>query len=158
ADARALAELRPHVSPHFPRIAVEFYDRIREHEQAHEGLADEAQVERLKASMVRWLDRICAGHPAEGHHEQTARHGPIHVRVGLPQHYRLTAMALIRSELLGLAEEALGAGASRPARDALNRVLDLELAIMLGSYRDAYVARVQRVDRLEREQVGRTLA
>jgi PAS domain S-box-containing protein len=69
-----------------------------------------------------------------------------------------TAMALIRRALLDLAEAELGAEGSRPARDAVNRVLDLDLAIMLQSYRDDFVARVQRVDRLERDRVGRTLA
>jgi PAS domain S-box-containing protein len=158
ADARILAGLRPHLRPHFERIVGDFYDRIREHELAHEVLTDEAQVERLKGSLARWLDRICAGPYDQAYYEETAKIGRIHVRVGLPQHYMFTAMALVRLSLLGVAEAALGIEASRPARDALNRVLDLELAIMLGSYRDDYVARIQRRDRLEREEVGRTLA
>jgi PAS domain S-box-containing protein len=157
-DAVALANLLPHVAPYFQSIAIHFYDRIREHESAHEVLADEAQVERLKGSLVRWLLRMCKGPHDEQYYEETSKIGRIHVRVGLPQHYMLTAMALIRLELIALAEQTLGADASRPARQALNRVLDLELAIMLDSYRDDYVARVQRNDRLEREQVGRTLA
>jgi PAS domain S-box-containing protein len=158
ADARALAELRPHAAPHFARITAEFYDRIREHERAHEVLADEAQVERLKRSLVRWLSRICSGSYDQDYYEETAKIGRMHVRVGLPQHYMLTAMALIRRSLLGIAEDVLGPEGSRAARDAVNGVLDLELAVMLGSYRDDFVARVQRTDRLEREEVGRTLA
>ena len=69
-----------------------------------------------------------------------------------------TAMALIRLELsrVALAQRCLTGAAA--VVDALHRALDLELAIMLESYRDDYVARIQRIDRLEREQVGRTLA
>ena len=158
ADAEALVALRPHVEPHFEQIVARFYDRIREHERAHDVLTDEAQVERLKGSLVKWLTRVCSGSYGQDYYDETAKIGRVHVRVGLPQHYMLTAMALIRLALLGIAEEALGAAASRPARDAVNRVLDLELAVMLGTYRDDFVARVQRIDRLEREEVGRTLA
>jgi hypothetical protein len=44
--------LSPVAEPHFEHIAELFYDRIREHEGAHDVLVDEAQVERLKRSMV----------------------------------------------------------------------------------------------------------
>jgi PAS domain S-box-containing protein len=158
ADEQALSALLPTLAPHLDRIAIQFYERIREHERAHEILVDEAQVERLKLSLVAWLRRLCAGPHDERYYEETAKIGRIHVRVGLPLHYMLTAMALIRLELLSLAEAELGTDASRSARDALNRAIDLELGIMLNSYRDDYVARVQRTARLEREQVGRTLA
>jgi PAS domain S-box-containing protein len=157
-DERLLADFRPHAAPHFVAIAAEFYDRIREHEEAHAVFKDERQVERLHKSLVRWLDRVLSGPWDEAYFEQTANIGRMHVRVGLPQRYMLTAMALIRLALERIAENALGPGESLRTRSAIHRALDLELAIMLDAYRDDYVARVQRLDRLEREQVGRTLA
>jgi len=39
-DARALAALRPFAAPHRVRIAREFYERIREHEEAHAVFTD----------------------------------------------------------------------------------------------------------------------
>ena len=51
----------PAAEPHFPRLAIEFYDRIREHEDAHAVFADEAQIVRLQRSMVAWLTRILSG-------------------------------------------------------------------------------------------------
>src|SRR6185437_2770784 len=158
ADARILLELYPHVASHVERIAVQFYDRIREHERAHEVLIDDAQVERLKRSLVGWLTRVCGGSYGQDYYAETAKIGRTHVHVGLPQHYMLTAMSSIRLALLRIVDDALGPDASGPARDAVNRILDLELAVMLGTYRDDFVARVQRLDRLEREQVGKTLA
>lgn len=157
ADARALAELHPHAAPRFARIAAEFYERIREHEAAHDVLKDEAQVARLQRSLVRWLDRILTGPHDEAFFVETAKIGRVHVRVGLPQHYMLTAMALIRQALARIANEAMGARATAVA-DAVHRLLDLELAVMLGAYHDDHVARIQRVDRMERAEVDRTLA
>ena len=156
-DASRLVALRPHAEPHFVRITNEFYDRIREHEDAHDIFADEDQVERLKRSLVRWLGRVLTGPHDEAYFTETAKIGHVHVRVGLPQRYMFTAMALIRVELSAIADEALGADAG-PTRDSVGKVLDLELAIMLEAYRDALMERAQRIERLEHQQVSRTLA
>src|SRR5271166_3474598 len=51
----------------------------------------------------------------------------------------------------------MGEDASK-VRSALARVLSLELATMLEAYRDAFIARIQHVERSERADVGRTLA
>jgi PAS domain S-box-containing protein len=157
ADARLLADLHERVAPSFPRVVAEFYDRIREHEGAHDVLTGEEQVERLQQSLARWLHRVFSGRYDEAYFEETAKIGRVHVRVGLPQRYMFVAMALIRSALQGVIEDVLGGG-SAPARDALNRLLDVELAIMVGAYGDDQIARIQRADRLERDRVDRSLA
>ncbi|WP_437523102.1 protoglobin domain-containing protein [Sorangium sp. So ce726] len=156
-DERCLAALRAHAEPHFPRIADEFYDRIREHEGAHDVFTGEEQVERLKRSLVRWMTRICTGPYDGAYFDESAKIGRIHVRVGLPQRYMFTAMTLIRLAFHEIAEGALGAEVI-PVRAAVSKVLDLELAIMLETYRDDFLARAQRAERLDREEVGRTLA
>ena len=60
-DARLVAALRPQAKPHFPRIAQSFYDRIREHEEAHATFKDEAQIARLQRSLQGWLERLLSG-------------------------------------------------------------------------------------------------
>src|SRR5690349_15471512 len=84
---RLLQRFHVVASPHFPRIAGEFYDRIREHEAAHAVLIDEAQIARLQGSLVRWMDRVCAGPRDEAYFQETAKIARTHVRVGLPQRY-----------------------------------------------------------------------
>lgn len=157
ADARALVALHPHAAPHFKHIAAEFYERVREHEQAHGVIQDEAQVERLKWSLARWLDGFLSAPRDRAYYDGVAKIGRAHVRVGLPQHFMFAAMALVRSALLRVAQESMGASAGA-AQDAVNRGLDIELAVMIGAYHDDHVERIQRIDRLERQQVDRTLA
>lgn len=147
-DARALLAFRPVAAPHFTRIAREFYERIREHEEAHAVFTGEDQIERLQRSLVKWMDRLLSGTYDDAYREQTLAIGRVHVRVGLPQRYMLTAMALIRVSLEAVAERELGAGASK-ARAALTRLLDLELATMLESYREDLAARARRRDDIE---------
>jgi PAS domain S-box-containing protein len=143
-DAGLLASFHSVVSPHFEQIAGEFYDRIREHEEAHAVLADEAQIERLQRSLVAWLHRLLSGRYDEAYYAETMKIGRVHVKVGLPQRYMFTAMALIRVALTRLADDDR-------AREAVTRLLDLELAIMLESYHEDFVQRLRRRDHIEHE-------
>jgi PAS domain S-box-containing protein len=155
-DALALAAFRPAAAPHFVRIAQQFYDRIREHEEAHAVFTGEAQIERLQRSLVDWMGRLLGGVYDDAYFEQTSNIGRVHVRVGLPQRYMFTAMALIRVELLRVAEAETPAP-SAPLRDAVTRLLDLELAIMLEAYRDDTLQRVVKKEELQRSLLEKGL-
>jgi PAS domain S-box-containing protein len=156
-DSKLLAALRPHAEPHFERIAREFYERAREHEDAQAVFTGEEQVHRLRRTLVAWMSRLLSGPHDEAFFEETAKIGRVHVRVGLPQRYMFTAMALIRRELCKIAAAAMKSRSMEVA-SALDRALDLELAVMLETYRDAFVARIQRSERRERAEVDRALA
>src|SRR5215207_5577734 len=156
-DAELLRAFGQLAAPELPRIAREFYDRIREHEEAHAVLTGEAQIQRLQRSLVAWMQRACSGTYDEQYHEQTSIIGRVHVRIGLPQRYMLTAMALIRVELLRIADRMLGAEAG-PTREAIVRILDLELAVMLEAYKDSFVARIEQAAHQERTHLDAALA
>lgn len=156
ADAALLAGFHDTAAPHFERIAQEFYDRIRLHEEAHAVFTGEAQIARLQRSLVRWLERAFGGTYDEAYFAGTSAIGRVHVKVGLPQRYMFTAMALIRLSLMAIAE-ASGPNGTQVTR-AICRLIDLELAIMLESYRDDSISRIQHVERLEKEAIGRDLA
>lgn len=156
-DAALLVTFGQNAAPEFPRIAQEFYDRIREHSDAHDVFTGEEQIGRLQRSLVLWLARICSGTYDEAYHEQTSQIGRVHVKIGLPQRYMLTAMALIRVALLRIADRDPGSEAAA-TREALVRVLDLELAIMLETYKDSYVDRIRHVAREEQVDLGKALA
>lgn len=157
ADGRALVELHPRAAPFFGKITDEFYDRVREHEGALAVIQDDAHIDRLKRTFVGWLHHFCTGARDRAYFDETAKIGRSHVRVGLLQHYMLVAMSVVRGELAKVIAETMGARASA-ITEAMHRALDLELAVMMGAYHDDFVARIQQVDRLEREQVDRTLA
>ena len=156
-DAALLVAFGHAAAPEFPRIAQEFYDRIREHGEAHDVFTGEEQIQRLQRSLVTWLKRVCSGTYDEAYHEQTSHIGRVHVKIGLPQRYMLTAMALIRVALLRIADRD-GSVDAAATREALIRVLDLELAIMLETYKDSFVERIQQVARQEQLVLGNALA
>lgn len=157
-DAARLVSAKSRVSPHFERIAASFYDRIREHEAAHDvlsGDSGEEQIRRLRRSLVEWLERLFGGVYDDAYFAKTVQIGRVHVRVGLPQRYMFSAMALIRSSLLALLDGSSSDDVA--ARDALGRLLDVELATMLDAYHDHLLARVEQASR-QREEMERRRA
>ena len=150
-DEEALRALHPIAAPRFQAIAGVFYDTILGHEGARQSLTGgETQVGHLRITLQHWLDRLLRGPWDEEYYEARCRIGRYHVRIALPQHYMFGAMNVIRRELNALVDveyagrlEGLSA-----ARQAVGRILDLELAIMLHTYREDLLASNARAERL----------
>lgn len=150
-DERRLRALKEPLSPHFPAIADAFYARILEHDDARSALArGEKHVGQLKGTLTRWMSELFEGPWDEAYVERRARIGRVHVQIRLPQHYMISAMNVVRvelqSRLSALLDETSAEG--RASRDAVQRVLDLDLALMLHTYREDLEAAQQRAERL----------
>jgi PAS domain S-box-containing protein len=150
-DARCLANLHDAIAPDFPRLAREFYDKTREHEEAHAVFSGEEQIARLQQSLQEWLHGLLGGAYDDDYYAQTQRIGEVHVRVGLPQRYILAAMCCLRLELSRLIGERAPPESVAASCAALQKALDLELAVMLDAYHAALMARLE-----HREQVYST--
>jgi signal transduction histidine kinase len=151
ADEQALRSLHAAAAPRFEEIAAVFYDRILTHEEARKALVGgESQVGHLKVTLVAWMDTLLSGPWDASYWEHRCRIGKVHVRIGLPQHYMFGAMNVVRSELARIAWSRFHGDerALEVVRNALGKILDLELAIMLHTYRDDLLAQQARVERL----------
>ena len=151
-DSTNLLEFLPIAAPHFERISEHFYERILSHPQAHETISGgPEQVERLKRTLVEWMRSGLAGPHDEEFCTRRARIGHMHVRIGLPQRYMVTAMNVMRLDFREVVNTELG---ERPRAeldgllDALDRLFDLELAIMLETYKLEAEDRLRRRERL----------
>jgi PAS domain S-box-containing protein len=151
ADARCLADLRALVAPDFARIAQEFYDKTREHEEAHAVFTGEEQISRLQKSMQLWLARLLGGTYDAAYYAQAEHIGEVHVRIGLPQRYMFTAMSRIRLELERLVGERAPKDRIAATNAAIHKALDIELAVMLEAYYDAMASRVARRRAIEND-------
>jgi two-component system sensor histidine kinase HydH len=150
AASAALREAHPLVAPHFPRIIDDFYDTIEAHPGARAAISGgAAQIARLKQSLLRWIDELFQGPHDEAYFQRRARIGRMHVRIDLPQRYMLTAMDRIRIRASDVLREASPDGPVRHRMlTALDKILDLELAIMLETYRDDLLAKNRTAERL----------
>lgn len=150
-DEQALLSLHGVARGEFDRIAEVFYARILEHEGARKALeGGESQVGHLKGTLQIWMDQLLRGPWDEAYYELRCRIGRMHVRIALPQHYMFGAMNFLRQEFNALIDAHYR---ERPreladVRMALSKILDLELAIMLHTYREDLLAQQARNERL----------
>jgi len=151
ADETALRELHPHAAPHFARIAEIFYARILTHEGARAALiGGESRVGQLKITLIAWMDRLLSGPWDDEYFQLRCRIGRVHVRIALPQHYMFGAMNVLRRELKEIVHNEYRHDDARLHRvhTAVGKILDLELAIMLHTYREDLIAQQARTERL----------
>jgi two-component system, NtrC family, sensor histidine kinase HydH len=151
-SSAALRDFHPIAEPFFGPIIDDFYDAIESHPGASAAITGgQPQIERLKRTLVRWLDTMLVGPHDEAYYEMRARIGRVHVRIALPQAFMFTAMDRIRIRLLDVAAGQVAppdATQVRRISTALHQILDLELAIMLETYREDLVTKNRNAERL----------
>jgi two-component system, NtrC family, sensor histidine kinase HydH len=151
ADQVILRALHPSLAPDFPEVSELFYARILEYPPARAVLErGESSVGQLRHSLVAWMEGLFQGPWDEAYVERRARIGRVHVRIGLPQHYMFGAMNLLRRELSQRVSRLVAPSTPEyaVAQNALSRMLDLELAIMLQTYREDLEAQKARTERM----------
>ncbi len=151
ADERALRALHPKLTASFPAISEAFYERVLEHADARAALTrGEKHVGQLKGKLVTWMNELFQGPWDAAYVERRARIGRMHVQIALPQHYMVSAMNVVRVQLrdriAAVVDERSEEG--RVARDAMERICDLDLALMLHTYREDLEASQARSERL----------
>jgi signal transduction histidine kinase len=148
ADAARLRALHPVLAPHFAAIAVRFYDAVWKSPGASSVLTGPEQVERLRLTLIEWMASGLLGPYDERFYDKRSRIGRRHVQIGLAPQYMFTAMNVMRTAYHDLVFAELQAREARDAMRAVNKLLDIELAIMLHHYQldseDKLVARERR--------------
>ncbi len=148
ATSAALRRLHPIAQPRFAGIVDDFYAAIAAHPEARNAITGGAgQIARLKQTLKAWLDRLLLGPHDEDYYALRARIGRVHVRIELPQAFMFTAMNRIRLRLMEVIQAHDPPDADLLMR-AVNQILDLELAIMLETYREDLTAKNRGAERL----------
>ncbi len=150
-DGRRIAALAPLLNGYLVALVDDFYEEIDRHPNARKVITGgREQVERLKGTLVRWLRELLSGRYDGAYVARRWRVGWRHVEIGLDQVYTNVALSRLRSGLL----RALDAAWAGPAEDfratsrALNKLLDLDLAIIEDAYQTEHLLRQQRSERL----------
>ena len=129
----------------------DFYAEIDRHDDARKVITGgQEQIERLKGTLVRWLRELFSGTYDADYVARRWRVGWRHVEIGLEQVYTNVALSRLRTGLIrSLQEKWQGHAESlKETIRALNKLLDLDLAIIEDAYQAEYAARLQRSERL----------
>ena len=150
ADHVALRQLLSVAKPYFSTITQDFYDRLQRQPSAMAVFRSDEQVVRLRGTLAKWMDRLLSGPWDEDYFELRSRIGKVHVHIALPQHHVFAAMAVIQEHLMGIAWENLDSSEAEAAVIALQKITNIDLAIMLASYNDDFVNQVRAYERSEK--------
>ncbi len=138
------------VAPHFPALIDDFYTVIGEHPDACQVITGgQEQIERLKTSLCTWLRELFGGVYDEDYVEHRSLVGRRHVAIGLDQVYTNAAISRLRSGMTailcdhwnGTPQDLIG------TIGALNKLLDLDLAIIEDAYEGEHVHRLKMAER-----------
>lgn len=151
ADARRIAEAAPLLEPYLRELIDDFYEEIERHPGARKVITGgPAQIERLKGTLIQWIRELISGTYDEAYVARRWRVGWRHVEIGLDQVYTNVALSRLRTGLVRATQENWPGdeGERRETVRALNKLLDLDLAIIEDAYQAEYVDRLQRSERL----------
>lgn len=147
-DAATLAEIGPLLEPAFAGIIDDFYDAIAKRPRAARVFTGgQTQIDRQKRKLERWLGELFEGTYDHEYFHRRCVIGRRHVQISLPQHYMFGAMNRIRRGL----HDALDSVEGAPRHDghrAIDKICDIELGIMLETYRERFVERQRARERL----------
>ncbi len=138
-DRALLVEMSPAIEKHAQTIVDAFYEHLEQFEHlAAIFNAEPGRIERLKGHLKLWLIGLASGQYGDAYYERRYRIGKRHVEVGLEPRYVIAAMAFCRGfAARQIVESEYAADPQKEARMiALNRIMDLDLNIMLQSYDD----------------------
>jgi signal transduction histidine kinase len=154
-DIALLRDLHPRLSPHFPAIAERFYTAVWDNPGAAAVLTGPAQVERLRVSLVEWMSSGLIGPYDDKWYEKRSRIGRRHVQIGLQQQYMFTAMNVVRTSYIDKIIELYPIDVACAVVRAVNKLLDIELAVMLRHYQlDSEEKLLQRERRIQTDRLA----
>ena len=157
-DQELLRALHPRLAPHFEEIAHVFYERASAHPGAAALLTRPEQVARLERTLVGWMSTGLLGPYDAAFYEERSRIGRRHAELGLAQRFMLTAMSVVRGEYLRHVTAMYPPDEVCGVVQAVDKLLDLELAVMLRHYQVDSEDRVVERERDDRLAAMRTLS
>lgn len=134
ADRARLVTLHGKLEPHFRAIAELFYEAVWANPGAASVLQGPEQVERLRCTLIDWMSTGLLGPYDAKFEEKRSRIGRVHVRIGLAQQYMFSATNVVRAAYLDRIAELYPADEAILVVRSVDKLLDIELALMLRHY------------------------
>jgi signal transduction histidine kinase len=150
-DADRVAAIAPIVRGAFKALIDDFYAEIERHEATLRVITGgPQQIERLKGTLIRWIEDLVSGKYDADYVERRWRVGFRHVEIGLDQVFTNAALSRLREGLVRVLEASWTDDVNMlsKARRSLNLLLDLDLAMIEDAYQTAFQRRQQQTERL----------
>ena len=149
-DARRVASLWPLVAPHARDLIDDFYTEIQRHPEALRVITGgQEQIERLSQTLRQWLAQLLAGHYDEDYMARRWKVGYRHVEIGLSQRFTSLALSRLRVGIMRHVCAAWKGSAEALASSlaSLNKLLDLDHALIQDAYEFEHIRRARQSER-----------
>ncbi|WP_422926295.1 protoglobin domain-containing protein [Singulisphaera sp. PoT] len=150
-DAARIAAVAPLIDQDLPGLIDDFYAQIERHPEASKVITGgQPQIERLKGTLLRWVRELLSGKYDDAYVERRRKVGERHVEIGLEQVYTNVALSRLRTGLSRSLQARWDGDAClfNETTRSLDKLLDLDLAIIEGAYQAEYSRRLQNTERL----------
>jgi signal transduction histidine kinase len=150
-DAVRIQAVAALLEPFLPVLVEDFYAEIDKHPNARKVITGgHEQVQRLKGTLLGWLRELLSGRYDQEYVARRWRVGWRHVEIGLDQVFTNVALSRLRTGLMSSLQEHWPGDpvTLRAAVRSLDKLLDLDLAIIEDAYQSEHLARQQRSERL----------
>lgn len=142
-DAENLHNLLPIADEYLNSLADTFMAYLYEHPETERIVTRHSSKDRLEAFHRQWFRTLFQGEYEEEYLRTLKRIGQAHVRVGLPVHYVNAAMSQVRHAIQHMIHDTFSdKDQRRMYRESADKIMDLNLAVMTSSYRDAEMSKV----------------
>lgn len=143
ADAANVASLADYIRPKIPQVVEHFYEvLLRSPSASAVFTGGEAQFALLRRMLSGWMSELFDAKYDIEYYERRLRIGTTHVRVGLPQQFMCLGMEIIWQEVRRLVREARPRNTEEKL-DSFHKLLTLDLATMLETYKEAYAEKIR---------------
>ncbi len=139
------------LEPFLTGLIDDFYDEVERHPETHKVITGGAeQIRRLKGTLLAWVRELLSGRYDSDYVVRRWRAGWRHVEIGLDQVYTNVALSRLRTGLVQALQNHWVAEAAtvQTTVRALNKLLDLDLAIIEDAYQTEFASRSQRAEHL----------
>ena len=149
-DAELLRSLRPLAEANTERMASDFYDFLLGIPETAEFFKDDRLLHRQRGVHMDWFLTLFSGIYDSHYHHNLQRIGHTHVRIGLNAHFVNAAMNVVRRFLIELLQENFPVVEERRKyRNAVEKIIDINLDIISASYQEEELKKVFLSHRLE---------
>ncbi|BBA71712.1 protoglobin domain-containing protein [Geobacter sulfurreducens] len=156
-DAELLGSLFPLAEANKERLADQFYDYLLGIPETAEFLKEDLILQKLKQTHQDWFVSLFAGSYDNRYIHNLQKIGHAHVRVGLNAHYVNVAMNVVRQFTLSIIQDNFpDPEERRQRREAVEKILDINLDIMSASYREEEMRKFFVSHRLESKLITAT--
>jgi len=143
-DADRVAQVAKIVDQNMELLIGDFYAEIEKHPDASRVITGgEAQIKRLMSSLQTWLRESLQGRSDVGYVVRRWSIGLRHAEIGLNPAYTAAAMSRLRNGIVKLVcdEAQLPPDELSAVIQSINKMLDLDLAIIQDAYETEYLRR-----------------